>query len=245
MGTSRRKFLQQLLAAAAATATTPSLAQLLSIPTPERRPLGRLRILLSQYPALQQVYGSVKVTVPGVTGEVPPRLILTRVAEDRFAAVDDICPHAGCLVSPYQSTLGALPCPCHGSLFRPTGEVLRGPANRPLRSFQTFYERGSDVLEIEIPGYVSVPEAPETLSVTLSPNPATEWVEIVGTIPEAAILRFSILTLGGQIVLQWQQWTPAGRFHIRYPLHGFASGAYWLRLESSEGVLTRAFQVLR
>jgi len=245
MGTSRRSFLRQLLAAAA-TATTPSIAQLLSAAfPPERHPLGRFRILLSQYPALGEVTGSVKVPIPGATGEVPPRLIVTRVAEDRFAAVDDICPHAGCPVSTYQSSLQALPCPCHGSLFSPTGQVLRGPARSPLRSFQTFYEQGSDVLEVEIPGYVSVPEIPTPLTATLTPNPATEWLEITGTAPEATVVRFSITTLQGQTVVQWQQWVPAGRFYIRYPLRGFASGTYWLRLEDSAGGgFVHAFQVL-
>ncbi len=247
MGTSRRSFLRSLLAAATATAVAPSASRFLSVlAEDERRPLGRFRIALSQYPALQELYGSVKVSVPDAVGSVPPRLIITRVAADRFAAVDDICPHAGCPVSIYQSALGGLPCTCHDSLFSPTGEVLRGPATRSLKSFQTFYEPGSDVLEIELPGYVSVPSSPTVSTFTLAPTPATDYLIISGALPEAAIVRCSIFTLHGQLLLQWQQQVPAGVFHCRYPLSGFASGTYWLRVETASGqAFTFAFQVLR
>jgi cytochrome b6-f complex iron-sulfur subunit len=47
-----------------------------------------------------------------------------------FFALSLICPHLGC-------TLEAKPdrftCPCHGSKFTPTGGLLNGPANKPMR----------------------------------------------------------------------------------------------------------------
>jgi cytochrome b6-f complex iron-sulfur subunit len=218
-------------------------AELFAVP---QRPCGRFRIQLSQYPQLATVNGSVKISIPDAVGEVPARLIVTRLSESTFAAVDDICPHAGCLVSPYQASLGGLPCPCHGSLFRPTGEVVRGPATRALRSFQTFYEPGSDVVEIEIPGYTAVAETATALELSLHPNPASEWIELRGSLPQSGNVSFTLFTVGGQRLLAWEQWLPEGPFVIRYPLQGFASGMYLLRVRTSfSAELVRTFQVVR
>ncbi len=53
---------------------------------------------------------------------------LIRDAEGVFA-VSNVCTHLGCIVKP--SATGFY-CPCHGSRFDRTGQVLAGPAPRPL-----------------------------------------------------------------------------------------------------------------
>lgn len=63
------------------------------------------------------------------------RLVVASVEGD-FYAVEDRCTHAGCPFSDEADLSGAeIICNCHGSEFDiRTGEVLRGPAEYPVRT---------------------------------------------------------------------------------------------------------------
>ena len=64
---------------------------------------------------------------------------LLRTSNGIFA-FDTRCTHAG---APTSLSAGQLKCPAHGSVFNPeTGEVVRGPAMEPLKSYRSVEANG-------------------------------------------------------------------------------------------------------
>lgn len=78
--------------------------------------------------------GAVSVPERDVPAEGALVLPQHRVAVVReggdFLALDLTCTHLGCTV---KATEQGFACPCHGSRFGTGGDVLKGPAPRPLR----------------------------------------------------------------------------------------------------------------
>ena len=61
-------------------------------------------------------------------------------------AFDDTCTHVGCSLVRGKLDGAVVTCPCHGSQFDVTsGAVLRGPAQRPVRS-RLLEVQGEDLL---------------------------------------------------------------------------------------------------
>jgi cytochrome b6-f complex iron-sulfur subunit len=69
------------------------------------------------------------------------RVAVIREAGEIYA-LDLVCTHLGCTVS---VTPRELVCPCHGSVFDWQGNVVRGPANRPLARHE-LENRGDQVV---------------------------------------------------------------------------------------------------
>jgi nitrite reductase/ring-hydroxylating ferredoxin subunit len=66
-----------------------------------------------------------------------------------FHAFGDTCTHLQCSLAEGELEGTVVTCPCHGSQFDVTsGEVLRGPAQEPVRSFAVRVE--DDALRVEI-----------------------------------------------------------------------------------------------
>jgi Rieske Fe-S protein len=67
----------------------------------------------------------VLIKAPGLTHPV----VVSQTEDGQFIAVSAKCTHLGCYVRPSRNFLQ---CPCHGSTFGLTGDVIRGPAQEPL-----------------------------------------------------------------------------------------------------------------
>ncbi len=64
-------------------------------------------------------------------------LLVTRTAQDTFAAFTATCTHEACTITGFQDQLFV--CPCHGSQFNTSGRPVSGPASRPLRQYTTAF----------------------------------------------------------------------------------------------------------
>jgi len=80
------------------------------------------------------------------------RAYVMRVPEG-FRALSSVCTHLGC-VTRFQPDKGIIACPCHGSRYNLDGEVIAGPAPRPLPTFQMSLSSKGD---IEVDTAVQVP----------------------------------------------------------------------------------------
>jgi len=103
-----------------------------------------------------------KFLSPGVILEIPPRfqagspdnfrpgtfvfnetyrLFIARNEAGHLYTLSSVCTHLGCLVnwkpeSVSDNPEGVIACPCHGSIFDSVGNVLTGPAPRPLDRYR-------------------------------------------------------------------------------------------------------------
>ena len=72
-----------------------------------------------------------KTVLVGVP-ESDEAILLRRDAEGDLTALSATCTHLGCRVRPAPNFFS---CPCHGSTFDLRGQVVRGPAQKPLANF--------------------------------------------------------------------------------------------------------------
>jgi len=59
------------------------------------------------------------------------RVAASRDAKGRLSVLSPVCPHMGCMVA-WNTAESTWDCPCHGSRFSATGDVMSGPAEQGL-----------------------------------------------------------------------------------------------------------------
>lgn len=108
-------------------------------------PGGTVELDISTVPELQQVRGAVKRTFGNHNSGKP--VLIIRLSETQFIVLSAVCTHEGCTVDLPEG--GVIPCRCHGARFAAdSGNVLQGPARKPLRRFSSEYDPSRNVLRI-------------------------------------------------------------------------------------------------
>ncbi len=94
------------------------------------------------------VVGGVADFQPGsVTLVRKGHCYLVRLEDGGFLALSRKCTHLGCAVS-WNATRKRFECPCHGSIFDRTGNVIKSPASRALDRFKVIIAH--DVVSVDI-----------------------------------------------------------------------------------------------
>ncbi len=64
-------------------------------------------------------------------------LLVARTSQNAFTALSSTCTHQTCTITGFGG--GVYVCPCHGSQFSTSGQVLMGPAGAPLHQYTTSF----------------------------------------------------------------------------------------------------------
>jgi len=93
------------------------------------------------------IAGRVDEFQPGTVNHVQKgRFYISRLEDGGYLALWQKCTHLGCTV-PWREDEGQFHCPCHSSIFTTVGEVVSGPAPRPLDIYPIEIVEGNLVVD--------------------------------------------------------------------------------------------------
>ena len=95
---------------------------------------GAIALTIDASSPLNTVGGAALVSASGRA------FLVGRTGQDAFTALTAICTHQNCTITGFRSP--DYVCPCHGSMYTLTGQVVSGPAPRALPSFLTAFSNG-------------------------------------------------------------------------------------------------------
>jgi len=101
------------------------------------------RFLIPRITRRKEFLRVTKENVPGGGALIFGQKKIAVIKENQdIYALNLTCTHLGCTVN---ATSKGFICPCHGSVFTTRGDVVKGPADRPLKRLAV-EEKGDDVL---------------------------------------------------------------------------------------------------
>ena len=198
------------------------------------------KVRVSDYPALLQSWGSVRLGINPVLPDVEPfpngpfyPFLINRDDAGNFYVLDCECRHASCVVPPFDMFDLSITCPCHGSRYGVDGGLINGPAQSPLHAYQFEFD-GSDLLTIHVPcwGFVTklevLPGGPVsrvklvfptqgqiTYEVVFSPSPQGPWsVAPFATTAAGPATQTTLTTMGGDATLYLDRTTATGYYAV-------------------------------
>lgn len=127
----RRTILKSILAAMGA---------VLLLPARTAR-AAKIAIGLDKLEALKTVGASMTIKLKGKT------VLFIRDSETSVRGIDPTCTHQQCTVE-YKAENNRIDCPCHGSSFDLEGNVLKGPAEKPLNLYETSLQDSRVVIDL-------------------------------------------------------------------------------------------------
>jgi Rieske Fe-S protein len=95
---------------------------------------GRVRLALADYPQLK-----VGTAIIGESTGLADPLVIARQEDSVFLAMPAVCTHMKCSLK-FNALNVTLDCGCHGSTFELDGQVVNGPAVKPLPQFKTEFD---------------------------------------------------------------------------------------------------------
>jgi cytochrome b6-f complex iron-sulfur subunit len=66
--------------------------------------------------------------------------LLARTSATAFSAIEAVCTHEGCTITGADADIYV--CPCHGSRYTRSGQVVSGPATASLRKYAATFADG-------------------------------------------------------------------------------------------------------
>lgn len=157
----RREFLEKAGLAGFAVIAGSTVLGGLTIPTAKassRIAAGGIRevpLRLEDTPELKEIGGMYNLEIE----DIDKNLLIGRIGEEEFIAVDIKCTHKGCKVSlkmhedpekPKDDEIPFLGCPCHGSTYDLNGTVTGGPSKKPLMKYETSFKDGEVLVKIPL-----------------------------------------------------------------------------------------------
>jgi cytochrome b6-f complex iron-sulfur subunit len=97
--------------------------------------------------------GNQRLTSPGgallIDASNGDTIMVIRASASDVVALSAICTHAGCSMN-FNSSAGSLDCPCHGSRFGEDGQVIQGPATRPVKVYAATFDMTANKITVTV-----------------------------------------------------------------------------------------------